>query len=271
MVRSRENAAAGFNDMRTLPVYSNTLQASIPLLQIAEFDIVWEYGTILRRDLERTVTVAARHPVWKAAELAAALEPALAAIDVPAGYRIEHGGELEASSEANTALFSSVPLCGAAIALLLVWQFNSVRRPLIIFLTIPLALIGAVAGLIVTGAPFGFMATLGLLSLAGIIINNAIVLIDRIDFEIKGGEDAHRAVVHASMKRLRPILMTTLTTIFGLLPLMLFGGEMWYGMAVVIAAGLGGGTVLTLGVVPVLYALLFRVGPPAAHEREAEA
>ncbi|MDJ0851397.1 MAG: efflux RND transporter permease subunit [Myxococcota bacterium] len=271
VVRSRDADGTGIDDMRTLPVYSNQLQTAVPLLQIAEFDIVWEYGTILRRDLERTVTVAARHPVWKAAELAAALQPALDEIEVPPGYRVEHGGELEASSEANTALFSSVPLCGAAIALLLVWQFNSVRRPLIIFLTIPLALIGAVAGLLLTGAPFGFMATLGLLSLAGIIINNAIVLIDRIDFEIAAGEDPHRAIVHSSMKRLRPILMTTLTTIFGLMPLMLFGGELWYGMAVVIAAGLGGGTVLTLGVVPVLYALLFRVAPPAAAEREVHA
>jgi len=148
--------------------------------------------------------------------------------------------------------------------LLLVWQFDSVRRPLIIFLTIPLTLIGAILGLLVTRAPFGFMETLGLLSLAGIVINNAIVLIDRIDVEIKQGARPYDAIVSACVRRLRPIVMTTLTTMMGLLPLMLFGGETWFGMAVVIAAGLGGGTLLTLGVVPVLYALLFRAAPEQA-------
>ncbi len=143
--------------------------------------------------------------------------------------------------------------------LLLVWQFDSVRRPLIIFLTIPLTLIGATLGLLATRAPFGFMETLGMLSLAGIVINNAIVLIDRIDLEIGAGKAPYQAILSSCMRRLRPIVMTTLTTIVGLLPLMLFGGELWFGMAVVIAAGLAGGTLLTLGVVPVLYALFFRV------------
>jgi multidrug efflux pump subunit AcrB len=244
-----------------MPIYSEARQMAVPLLQIADFDVVWEYGSIQRRDLERTVTVSARHPVRTARELAEALQPALDALELPAGYQLEQGGEIESSEEANSALFSSVPLCAAAIAMLLVWQFNSVRRPLIILLTIPLSLVGAVVGLVLTQAPFGFMATLGLLSLAGIIINNAIVLIDRIDLEIGRGVAPYEAVVGAALKRLRPILMTTLTTVFGLLPLMLFGGPLWFGMAVVIAAGLAGGTVLTLGVVPVLYSLFFRIRP----------
>jgi multidrug efflux pump subunit AcrB len=264
VVRSRERDSTALDGLRTMPIYSEARQMAVPLLQIADFDIVWEYGSIQRRNLERTVTVSARHPVRTARELAEALQPALDALELPAGYQLEQGGEIEASEEANSALFSSVPLCAAAIAMLLVWQFNSVRRPLIILMTIPLSLIGAVVGLVLTQAPFGFMATLGLLSLAGIIINNAIVLIDRIDLEIGRGVEPYEAVVGAALKRLRPILMTTLTTVFGLLPLMLFGGPLWFGMAVVIAAGLAGGTVLTLGVVPVLYSLFFRIRPADA-------
>ena len=187
-----------------------------------------------------------------------------------AGHRFEVAGELEESRRAQAALFSSVPYCAAAIVIVLVWQFNSIRRPLVIFLTIPLALIGAVLGLLATGASFGFMATLGLLSLAGIIINNAIVLIDRIDSEIAEGRAPWDAVLMASVRRLRPILMTALTTILGLMPLMLFGGPLWFGMATVIAFGLGVGTLLTLGVVPVLYALLFRVEEPALASRAAD-
>jgi multidrug efflux pump subunit AcrB len=113
------------------------------------------------------------------------------------------------------------------------------------------------------GATFGFMETLGFLSLAGIIINNAIVLLDRIEIELAQGRAPYDAVIQAGVMRLRPILMTTLTTILGLVPLILFGGDLWFGMANAIAWGLGVGTVMTLGVVPVLYAVLFHVKAPA--------
>ena len=105
---------------------------------------------------------------------------------------------------------------------------------------------------------------LGILSLSGIVINNAIVLIDRIDLEIAEGEAPYDAIVNSCVRRLRPIVMTTLTTMVGLLPLMIFGGELWFGMAVVIGAGLGGGTLLTLGVVPVLFSLFYRAVPEEA-------
>ena len=117
-------------------------------------------------------------------------------------------------------------------------------------------------GLLVTDSLFGFMAILGLASLAGIIINNAIVLIERIDREIAAGKQPFDAILWAAVKRLRPIAMTMLTTILGLLPLILLGGKLFYAMANVIAFGLGVGTVLTLAVVPVLYSLLFRVPIP---------
>ena len=141
---------------------------------------------------------------------------------------------------------------------MLVLQFDSYRRPAIILLTIPLVVIGANFGLAVFRAYFDFTAMLGLFSLAGIIINNGIVMIDRIDRGRAGGLDVDEAVVEAAMARARPIVMTTITTIIGLLPLALFGGEFWYGMAIVIMCGLGVGTLLTLGFIPALYSLFFQ-------------
>lgn len=159
-----------------------------------------------------------------------------------------------------------VELCRAgraalcAVVLLLVAQFNSIRRPLIILLTVPLGLVGVIAGLLITGSYFGFMTLLGIISLAGIVVNNAIVLLDRINIEInENGCQPNQAVIEASQRRLRPILLTTLTTIGGLIPLWLGGGPMWEPMAIAIIFGLGFATVLTLGLVPVLYALFFRV------------
>ena len=143
---------------------------------------------------------------------------------------------------------------------MLIAQFNSVRRPLIIILTIPLALIGVIAGLLIARSYFGFMTLLGVISLAGIVINNAIVLIDRIRIEQEeNGLDEHRAIVTSVQQRLRPILLTTATTVGGLIPLWLGGGPMWEPMAVTIIFGLIFATVLTLLVVPVLYSLFFGV------------
>ena len=140
-------------------------------------------------------------------------------------------------------------------------QFNSIRKLLIILLTIPLGIIGVIFGLLVTGSYMGFMTFLGVISLAGIVINNAIVLLDRIRIEIEEhGLPPDRAIVEAAQRRLRPILLTTITTSGGLIPLWLGGGVMFEPMAIAILFGLLFATVLTLGVVPVLYAILFGVG-----------
>jgi len=125
-------------------------------------------------------------------------------------------------------------------------------------LTIPLVVIGAVMGLMISGAFFSFTALLGIFSLFGIIVNNGIVLIDRIDIERDDGRNIRDSIIEACLARMRPILMTTLTTILGLIPMALFGGAMWFPMAVVIMGGLAVGSVLTLGFVPVLYSLFFR-------------
>jgi multidrug efflux pump subunit AcrB len=139
-------------------------------------------------------------------------------------------------------------------------QFNSVRRTTIILATIPLSLIGVTFGLLVARSYFGFMTLLGIISLAGVVINNAIVLIDRIRIEMEeNGHPAHRAILESAQRRLRPILLTTGTTVGGLLPLWFGAGPMWHPMAVAIIFGLLFATGLTLGVVPILYSLFFRV------------
>ncbi len=178
----------------------------------------------------------------------------------PPGYRYELGGEEETSARANRSIVEQLPVAGLIILLLLIAQFNSIRRTAIILLTIPLGLIGVVAGLLLAQSYVGFMTLLGIIALAGIIINNAIVLIDRIRIEIDdNGLDPPRAVVEAAQGRFRPILLTTATTVAGLLPLWFGGGPMWEPLAIAIIFGLLGATVLTLGVVPVLYSLFFRV------------
>ena len=153
-----------------------------------------------------------------------------------------------------------LPICVFGIVVLLIWQFNSFRRPLIIFITIPLAFTGGFIGLTIMGASFDFFAILGLLSLAGVIINNGIVLIDKMDSERSSGVEPGAAVVGAALSRFRPILMTTVTTVLGLLPLIISNDPLFFSMAIIIAFGLVFGTVLTLGMVPVLYSVLFGLG-----------
>ena len=178
----------------------------------------------------------------------------------PVGYKYILGGEAEGSVESQQAIADKLPLAGFIILMLLVVQFNSMRKSLIILSTIPLGLIGVVLGLLIMRQPFGFMTLLGIVSLAGIVINNAIVLLDRIKLEIdENGLAPQRAVIESSQRRLRPILLTTATTVGGMIPLYLGGGLMFQPMAVTIMFGLLGSTVLTLGVVPVLYSIFFRV------------
>ena len=175
--------------LRTLNIFSNLRRTNVPISQIADFTIEGQFSRIKRRDQERTITVSAKHQVLKAGDLFETLQPAMETLDLPPGYTWAMGGELEKQAEAQGYLFEYLPHFVALVVLLLVWQFNSFRRTAIILLTIPLTLIGVVVGLLVMNAAFGFMVILGLLSLAGIIINNGIVLIDRIEFGTSLGQD----------------------------------------------------------------------------------
>ncbi|MEM8767771.1 MAG: efflux RND transporter permease subunit, partial [Pseudomonadota bacterium] len=259
IVRTVEEDRQGVGDLWNVQVMSGATGDLIPLPQIADINGEFAFYRINRRNQERTLTIEVTHHDLLAPELQAAIEPMIDALELPPGYRWEPGGEIETSSDTLAQLADTMPLAFGGIIVLLIWQFNSFRRPLIIFITIPLAFTGAFIGLQLMGAPLDFFAMLGLLSLAGVIINNGIVLIDRIDGVRADGGDPYEAIIDAAVTRLRPILMATVTTVLGLMPLILSQDPLFYAMAVNMAAGLLFGTVLTLGVVPVLYAVLFRI------------
>ena len=259
--RATEEERFNLDRLRTVAIYSQTAGTSIPLFQVADFIPVNQYSTLQREDMFSTITVEANNTEMTAEDLKLIVDGDLQALksDLPVNHHIEYDGVIVVSKEAQQALGASMPMVIGFVLVLLVMQFNSYRRAMIIVLTIPLSLIGTVIGLLVMNAPFGFMVTLGIYSLAGIIINNGIVLIDRIDIERSKGVDDYQAIINSCLTRIRPITMTTVTTIMGLLPLMMNPDSMFFGMATVLAFGLGVGTVLTLGVVPVLYATFFKV------------
>ncbi len=258
VMRSDSEARTNMDRLRTLNIASNS-GVPVPLIQIADLDGVAEFAQVQRRDLERVMTVSAKSTVLTAAAFDKRLSPALEKLGLPAGYRLEKGGELESSAKAQGSLFAFMPMALALMVLVLVGQFNSMRRPLAILMVIPLVVVGITIGLLVApGANFSFMAMLGMLSLAGIVINNAIVLIERIDEERHRGKVVRDAIIDAAVVRLRPIIMTTVTTVFGLAPIIVFKDVLFYDLAIVLASGLLVATILTLGVVPVLYSLFFR-------------
>lgn len=246
-----------------LTVYSPVTGRSVPLKQVANVELAFEPGVIERRDRDRTLSLKVQlNPGFSAAEAISALLPGLEqqASAWPSAYEFAIGGEREESDEANASIAAELPVAGMIILLLLVGQFNSLRRPVIILSTIPLGLIGVTIGLLVADSSFGFFTILGLISLSGIIINNAIVLLDRIVIEvIDYGRSQHDAVLEACQQRIRPILLTTATTVLGMTPLLWGGTEMFEPMAITIIFGLAFATVLTLLVVPVLYSLFFRL------------
>lgn len=177
------------------------------------------------------------------------------------GYYMAWGGEAEDSARANDGLKKQLPVFFAMMVLIVVFLFNSVRQPLIIWLTVPLSIIGVTIGLLLFKQPFGFMALLGLLSLSGMLIKNAIVLIDQIDTEIRSGKDRYRSVVDSGVSRLNPVMMAAATTILGMIPLL--QDAFFVSMAVTIMFGLLVATVLTLVVVPVLYTIFFKIPNPS--------
>jgi len=249
----------------SLDVFSQTSGQSVPADQVISSELVMEPAVISRRDGLKTITVQAELlPGFTAAKVNQQLTPWLEENSPtwPPGYRWALGGEAEGSSKANQSISEKLPIAGMIILLLLVAQFNSLRKTCIILLTIPLSLIGVSFGLLVAQSYFGFMTFLGIISLAGIVINNAIVLIDRIQIELDSGLSEYQAIIEAGVKRFRPILLTTATTVLGLIPLYLGGGIMWEPMAVVIIFGLLFATGLTLGIVPVLYSIFYSVKIP---------
>ena len=190
-------------------------------------------------------------------ELFARIRQKSDALDLPDGYTLEWRGQYGRSQDANAGLASTMPFGFGAMIVVVLLLFNAIRQPLIIFLTVPLALIGVVYGLIALDTPMEFMAILGMLSLTGMLIKNAIVLIDQTDDDIREGKPRMTAVVEAAVSRLRPVSLGMLTTVLGVIPLL--WDPFFRSLAVVIICGLSFATILTLIVVPTLYAVFFKV------------
>ena len=262
IMRSLGSQEINAMDLESVPIFSQNSGRNVPLVQVAQIKTEWQYPKIKRRDLYRTMVISCDAATgYTATDVTNQLTPWLAEVSQSwkPGYNYDLGGESEQSAEAMGAVIEQLPLAGFIILLLLISQFNSFRKTSLVLSTIPLGIIGVIFGLLLFGSYFGFMAFLGIISLAGIVINNAIVLIDRIQIEEDEGKEVHTAIVDAAQQRFRPILLTTFTTTLGMIPLYLGGGQMWEPMAIAIMIGLLFATLITLLFVPVGYKLLSRI------------
>lgn len=255
VVRASESFRNSLEDLANLSISAGGQLISLD--QVATFEPKLEYSQMRRENQVRQIQISGKSETLAANELLAHIQPTLSKLDLDEGYKIHVGGETEDSAKVNNLLLGGMPAAVMIMLVALVFQFNSVRRVLLTFMTIPLVVIGAPFALLVTGEPLSFFAILGMISLAGIIINNAIVLIDQIDIE-REGLPVREAVISASKKRVTPIMLTSLTTIFGLLPMAIAGGALFEPMASLMIGGLALASIFTLFFVPCGYFLLFQ-------------
>ncbi len=256
LLRTNREKREELNDLSG--IFVNGASGKVPLNSIATVVPTWEPAVIARKDNVPTVTVGSRVAEGELANrVATRVKSKLDEMmnSLPPGYRLIQGGEYEETMKAQVQVVRAVAIAILLIVLILLVQYNSLLKPMVILFTVPLALIGVFVGLLVTGWAMGFMANLGILALIGIVINNAIVLIDFIESRVASGQELRSAVAEAGRLRLQPIVLTSLTTVGGLLPLSLFGGALWAPMTNGMIFGLIFATVLTLIVVPTLYVL----------------
>ncbi|MGR5529196.1 efflux RND transporter permease subunit VmeI [Vibrio alfacsensis] len=264
VARLPEDERIDIRNIEGMKIWSPAQTEFIPLQQVTMgYDMRWEDPIIVRKNRKRILTIMADPDLLgeeTASTLQKRLQTQIEAIELPPGYSLEWGGEYESSGDAQASLFTTMPMGYLFMFLITVFLFNSLKEPLIVWLTVPLALIGVTIGLLALNTPFGFMALLGFLSLSGMVLKNGIVLLDQIEIEIKSGKEAYSAVVDAAVSRVRPVCMAAITTILGMIPLL--PDIFFKPMAVTIMFGLGFATVLTLIVVPVLYRLFHKVAVP---------
>ena len=262
VARPPDDERLSANNLNDVQVWSPVYSTYIPISQVVgDFDTEWENALIMRRDRKRTLTVQAEPDVLgeeTADHVLRRIRPEIEALELPPGYSLTWGGEYEASRDAQEAVFGSLPMGYLFMFIITMLLFDSLRQPLVIWATVPLAIIGVTMGLLLLNAPFGFMALLGFLSLSGMLVKNGIVLVEQIKLEMESREPFD-AVVLASISRVRPVCMAAITTILGMVPLLF--DAFFESMAVVIMFGLGFATVLTLIVIPVLYTLVYGIKP----------
>jgi multidrug efflux pump subunit AcrB len=297
VARAPESERINADALHSLQIWSPVAGAMIPLGQVVSgFKTEWEDANIWRRDRTTMLKLHCDAREELPSELFARIKPRIEealGVDIAAatgkdpgpdpfedhkattvkvkyadklplkglpGYYLAWGGEAEDSARAQGALSKSLPVFFAMMIVIVIFLFNSIRKPLVIWLTVPLALIGVTWGLLLTRQPFGFMALLGMLSLTGMLVKNAIVLVDEIEAQKGQGVDSYNAIVNSGVSRLRPVGLAAATTIMGMIPLL--GDAFFVAMAVTIMAGLGFATLLTLVIVPVFYSIIFRVPSP---------
>jgi multidrug efflux pump subunit AcrB len=256
VVRGDRGDRATIARLTSLPV--GPPESGVSLGSVATIKMSDQAALLARRDLMPMVEVTALHDSLTAQGIVDQVQPTLDTLKLPPGHNLRLGGEIEESAKANAGLNTYAPLALVAMLLLFLWQFGSLRKAMIVIASMPFVVIGATLGLLVTGQPLSFSATIGILALMGIIVNNAVLLLGRIAEDRAAGMAFLPAVAHAAEMRLRPIVMTKLVCIAGLIPLYLFGGDLWRPMAAAMIGGLALGTLITLVLIPALYVLAFR-------------
>ncbi|MGJ8679545.1 efflux RND transporter permease subunit [Paraglaciecola sp.] len=259
IAKNRLQTTPDLSDIKNSVVWSSSQRRYIPFQQVSS-DIQYDSEELLiqRRDRVRTITVSAEPGIEETAGAAfSRVRQKIENIDLPVGYSLEFGGEFESANDAQKALGAGLPLGFLVMFLISVLLFGRVRQPLIIWLIVPMAIVGVVAGLLTADMPFGFMSLLGFLSLFGMLIKNAIVLLEEIDLQITEGKPPLQGLIEASVSRLRPVALAAITTILGVMPLLF--DPFFADMSVTIMGGLAFATLLTLVAVPVFYSIFFKI------------
>ena len=271
-VKQDEVPGSDIAALRGVQIRPTNSVETVPLDQVIDGVAVrWEDPVIWRRDRKRTITLQA-NPI-RGVTLPTYMESVAAPLadlarDLPPGFRMELGGEHETSAKSQASLIPGVVPAIGLMLIIIVGLFNALRPAVIIMLTIPFAIVGMTAGLLITGTPFGFVALLGAMSLAGMMVKNAIVLLDEVNANLSAGKAPYDAVVEAALSRLRPVFLAAATTVLGVIPLL--PDAFWAGLAVTIMAGLTIGTGFTMIVVPVLYATFYRISASPLPQPEAQ-
>jgi multidrug efflux pump subunit AcrB len=260
VVRATPEERTNIGQLGDLQLFTRS-GVNVPLSQVARVEPGFEEPVLWRRNRDMALTV--RSDVvdgvqgpYATAQIRPSLQPIIDSL--PAGYRIEEGGAIEESDKANKALFAVFPAMFAVMLTLLMIQLQSFSRLFMVFMTAPLALIGVVPALLLFNAPFGFVALLGVIALGGMIMRNSIILVDQIDQDIARGVAPWAAIVDATVRRSRPVVLTAAAAVLAMIPLT--HSVFWGPMAISIMGGLVVATALTLVFVPALYAAWFRVG-----------
>ncbi|MBQ7154462.1 MAG: efflux RND transporter permease subunit [Synergistaceae bacterium] len=256
--------------LSSLPVWSPTINKTVPLGTVfTNLETSFEDDIIIHRDRSRMMTAMSEIKLGTNADaMLARIKPKIEAIRLPLGYTLEFGGQMELSNESMAGMAVAFPPAILIMFIIMIFLFNGFRQTVIIFLSLPLILIGVVLGLWVMRMDVSFLAIVGLLSLVGMLAKNSIVLLDQVSADFAAGRDKYEAIVEDGISRLRPVAMSALTTVLGMIPLI---WDVMFGpMAVTIMAGLTVSTILTLLVIPVLTAIAYRVPCPEPDSEDEE-